>query len=201
MEIIDMPIAYNKSNKKEGIKYIVIHDTGNTSKGAGVRNHFSFFNGGDRQSSANYFVDDKEIGRFVNPNLFYSWHCGDGKGKNGITNSNSIGVEICINSDGEYNKTIQNTIWLVQRLMKDFNIPIDRVVRHKDASGKNCPKLLNEGDIYTWSDFKKMLNNEPVIEVVDIYWRVVDSSYKDKSQADKRANEIGGFVVKYIKEK
>ena len=27
-----------------------------------------------------------------------TWHCGDGKNKYGITNANSLGIEICINS-------------------------------------------------------------------------------------------------------
>lgn len=35
----------------------------------------------------------------------------------------------------------------------------------------------------------------------DTYWRVIDSSYKDKVTAQNRANEIGGFIVPYVKEK
>ena len=69
---------------------------------------------------------------------YYTWHCGDGKGKYGITNSNSIGIEICINSDGNYNIAFQNAVELTKHLMKELNIPIERVVRHYDASRKTA---------------------------------------------------------------
>ena len=45
MEINEKLVKYNfSSRKRTSIKYIVIHDTGNTSKGADANAHFSFFN-------------------------------------------------------------------------------------------------------------------------------------------------------------
>lgn len=52
-------IKYNFTANANTPKYIVIHDTGNKSKGANAFMHYKYFNGGDRQASAHYFVDDK----------------------------------------------------------------------------------------------------------------------------------------------
>lgn len=159
LPITKMPIRYNFS-KSAGrtISYIVVHDTGNSGKGAGVDNHFSFFNGADRQSSADFFVDDHKIGQF-NPDLknCYMWHCGDGGGAYGITNRNSIGVEICINSDSNYNQAVNNAVELVQYLMRTFNIPASKVVRHYDASRKNCPASMSGSSWSKWNSFKSRL--------------------------------------------
>ena len=152
-----MQIAYNKSNRYEKIKYIVIHDTGNKSKGADAPAHFNYFNTGNRNASADFFVDDKQALQVNAYNKFYTWHCGDGKGRNGITNSNSVGVEICVNCDGDFEKAKKNAQTLVKRLMKELDIPIDRVVRHFDVSGKNCPQSFSVSD---WENFKKGLAEE-----------------------------------------
>lgn len=157
-------IAYNRSNRtNEAIKYIVVHDTGNTSKGAGAENHYNYFNGGNRGSSADFFVDDKQIMCVNDYKKYYTWHCGDGRGKYGITNSNSVGVEMCINSDGDRQKALDNTVKVVKELMKELNIPIERVVRHYDASRKLCPATMSDNNWAEWYEFKKHLQNEEVL--------------------------------------
>ena len=195
MEIIKKYVKYNFSKREGKIKYIVIHDTGNKGVGADALAHFNYFNGGDRQSSAHYFVDDKRVVEIIDPVRNRSWHCGDGKGKKGITNDNSIGVEMCVNVDGDYNKTISKTIELVKELQKKFDINDDYVVRHFDASGKNCPKSLFDCNYgYTWDKFKIMLRNDS-----DVLYRVCVGSYKDINNARKKAAEVGGFIVEYKK--
>ena len=157
IKINEKLIKYNFSKRTEGkIKYIVIHDTGNKRSGADAEAHFNFFNGGDRQSSAHYFVDDKQILRVVKDSD-KSWHCGDGRGLNGITNDNSIGIEMCINSDGDFNKTYLHTLKLVKHLMKEYNIPLENVLRHYDASRKICPNIWKENNWAKWEKFKQDL--------------------------------------------
>lgn len=154
-------IAYNRSNRTgEKIKYIVIHDTGNSSAGANAIAHFNYFNGGDRSSSADFFVDDTQVLCVNDYYKFYTWHCGDGKGKYGISNRNSIGIEICINSDGNREKAIENAISITKELMKELNIPIERVVRHYDASRKNCPATMSKNGWAEWYEFKNKLQNK-----------------------------------------
>ena len=157
LNIEKLQIRYNISKRVQPIKYIVIHDTGNRSKGSNARVHFKYFNGGDRKSSADFFVDDHEILQINDYRNNYTWHCGDGKGKYGITNQNSIGIEICINSDSNYTTAVKNAVDLTKYLMKELNIPIDRVVRHYDASRKNCPQTMNYNGWEGWTKFRAAL--------------------------------------------
>ena len=201
LQIQDMLIKYNYSKRTNTIKYIVIHTTGNTSKGAGVKNHFNYFNGGDRQSSADYFVDDSNIARFVK-DTNYAWHCGDGSGQYGITNNNSLGIEFCVNSDGDFKKTVSNAIDLVKYLMNKYNIGIDNVVQHWNASRKNCPKELREGkDGITWAVFKQRLtssNNSDELYRVRKSWSDVQSqigAFKNLDLAKDLADKNPGYSV------
>ena len=157
IKINEKLVKYNFSKRTEGkIKYIVIHDTGNKRSGADAEAHFNFFNGGDRQSSAHYFVDDKQILRVIK-DVDRSWAVGDGRDKYGITNENSLNIEMCINSDGDFNKTYLHTLKLVKHLMKEYNIPLENVVRHYDASRKICPNIWKENNWAKWEKFKQDL--------------------------------------------
>ena len=159
IKINEKLVKYNFSKRTEGkIKYISIHDTGNKRRGADANAHFNFFNGGDRQSSAHYFVDDKQILRIIKDED-RSWAVGDGRGKYGITNENSLNIEMCINSDGDFNKTYLNTLRLTKYLMEKYNIPLENVVRHYDASRKICPNIWKENNWEKWNRFKEDLNN------------------------------------------
>ena len=154
-------IKYNRSNRGgTPIKYIVVHDTGNPSRGANATAHYNYFNGGDRSSSADFFVDDTQVLCVNDYYKFYTWHCGDGHGKYGITNRNSVGIEFCINVDSDRDKTLERTAQLVRELMQQLNIPIDRVVRHYDASRKNCPQSMSKNGWAQWYKFKEKLKGE-----------------------------------------
>ena len=154
-------IKYNRSNRGgTPIKYIVVHDTGNPSRGANATAHYNYFNGGDRSSSADFFVDDTQVLCVNDYYKFYTWHCGDGHGKYGITNRNSVGIEFCINVDSDRDKTLERTAQLVRKLMQELNIPIDRVVRHYDASRKNCPQSMSKNGWAQWYKFKEKLKGE-----------------------------------------
>ena len=151
-------IKYNHSGVNNP-QYIVIHETGNTDIGADAERHYRYFNGGDRGASAHYVVDDKQIIQLVEHNV-QSWHNGKKYVSNPAVpqcnNSNSIGIEICVNQDGDYSKAVANAADLTKNLMKELNIPVDRVIRHYDSCGKQCPaKMLKEHKI--WSDFKKAI--------------------------------------------
>ena len=151
-------IKYNHSGVNKPA-YIVIHETGNTYIGADAERHYKYFNGGDRGASAHYFVDDKQIIQVVEHNV-QSWHNGKKYVSNPAVpqcnNSNSIGIEICVNQDGDYSKSVDNAVELTKKLMKELNIPADKVIRHYDSCGKQCPaKMLREPKI--WTDFKKAI--------------------------------------------
>lgn len=153
---------YTKSRTSK-IKFLVIHDTGNEAPLAHAEAHFNYFNNAPRPASAHYFIDEKQILQIIEDENT-AWHCGDGKGKYGITNSNSIGIEICIN-DGDYTTEIVKTIELVKHLMKKYNIPFDNVVRHYDASRKLCPAKMSKNDWEAWKAFKAQLQDKPINKV------------------------------------
>lgn len=119
------------------VLYIVIHYT---SSMASALNNIKYFSGQNCGASADFFIDDNDIWQF-NPDLknYYSWHCGDGHGAYGITNSNSIGVEVVSDGRDFSAAEIKKLAWLVRKLMNDYGVPKERVVRHYDASRKQCP--------------------------------------------------------------
>lgn len=149
-------IGYNFSRRRERILYLVLHDTGNYAKGADAMAHFRYFNAKNRNASAHYFVDDSKVVQLVEDDKA-AWHCGDGRGRFGITNQNSIGVEICVNSDGVYQRALENTRILVRLLMERHGIPMERVVRHFDASHKLCPASMSGNSWEAWWKFKESL--------------------------------------------
>lgn len=147
------------SERKSKIEYIVVHDTANTSKKAGANAHKNYFLTTNRKASADFVIEENKIIKLNNYEKYFTWHCGDGKGKYGITNSNSIGIEMCVNSDANMQKTINYTIILVYKLMKELKIPIERVVRHYDASRKICPGSLSYDNWRGWVKFKNALHD------------------------------------------
>jgi N-acetylmuramoyl-L-alanine amidase len=135
--------------------YITIHETDNTDKGANALAHAKLnYNGGmkEYQASWHFSVDDKSIYQSI-PTNEVAWHAGNTTG-----NYNSIGIEMCVNVDGDYEKTLQNTIWLVAHLMKKHNIPLSKVVQHNHWTGKHCPRKLRDSGRWSW--FKQQIEKQ-----------------------------------------
>lgn len=154
------PIKFNYSSRHGSkILFLVVHDTGNHSKGANALMHQKYFGGGNRNASAHYFVDDKNIVQIIGDS-YSAWHCGDRHSRryatrSDVLNRNSIGIEMCMNPDADYKKVYKNTVELVKNLMVKFNIPAENVVRHRDASGKSCPDHMRANNWAAWWQFKK----------------------------------------------
>lgn len=194
MEIVKKQMAYNYSIRKSAIEYIVVHDTGNTAAGSNASAHYNYFNGDDRESSADIFVDD-HFAWYVNDyTKYYSWHCGDGHGAYGITNGNSVGVEMCINIDGDYETAMRNTVEVVRSLMKELNIPFERVVRHYDASRKDCPASMSYNNWERWRTFLAMLQESEELTMSQ-YDELKQMIQNIGAQVDKIANPM---IYNYI---
>ena len=133
--------SYNITRRTSSIKYIVCHYTGSgTSKAGSAKANCQYFGRANRRASAHYFIDDSGIWEYADPDTWYTWHCGDGHGKYGITNGNSIGIEVCMDGDNPYTETEIGYLGeLVRYLMDRYDVPASRVVRHYDASRKMCP--------------------------------------------------------------
>lgn len=121
------------------VKYIVNHYT---STMGSAKNNCIYFGKANRNASADFFIDlDGSIYQF-NGDIYtyFSWQCGDGKGKYGITNKNSIGIEYVSDGCDFTQKQMDAGKALIQALQEDFGVPDSGVVRHYDASRKICPK-------------------------------------------------------------
>lgn len=167
-ELLANKANYGNQRSVSNIKYIVIHYTAND--GDTAINNCKYFKNNITKSSANYFVDDTSIYRSV-PDNYIPYSVGGSKYPNTkggtfygkCTNSNSLNIELCdCYRNGVYdftNKTITNAIDLVREKMKEYNIPIDNVIRHYDVTGKICPKPFVENE-NMWNTFKNsILNN------------------------------------------
>ncbi len=140
--------AYRSTSK---IKYIVIHFTAND--GDKDENNGKYFKNNIVRASAHYFVDSDSVTQSV-PDNYIAWSVGDTRYSNyketggasyygKCTNTNSISIELCddVKNGKIYPsaKTIANAIELTEKLMKQYNVPKSRVIRHFDVSGKYCP--------------------------------------------------------------
>lgn len=185
--------------RDRAIKYIVVHDTGNTDKGADALAHYNFFNSTNQSVSINFVVDDSICLELFDTKKYYTWHCGDGYGQYGITNQNSIGIEMCVNSDGDYTKTFNNTIDLVYQLCKDYDIPLANVVRHYDASKKICPRSMSANNWSKWNQFKQKLFDKE--NQNNKLYKVQVGAFRDKRNAEKLQAELKskGYstIIKY----
>lgn len=155
-------------------KYIVIHYTGNSKDTA--YNNAKYFNGGNRNASAHYFVDNNNIYQVVE-DYNGAWHVGNTKTE--VNNKNSIGIEMCCS--GNYtvsSKTEANTIELVKYLMKKYNIPIANVRTHAEVTkySKTCPNW-SANSWSRWKSFKTKLQatesvSKPIESGVKVNYQV-----------------------------
>lgn len=191
LDIKKLFINYNytkRSSRK--IDYIVIHYTaGTTSRnGAAYNTIKNTFNKASTKASAHYVIDDYNIYNCVENNNV-AWHCGANKYIHPLCrNSNSIGIEICSNHDNfkGYNSTPStdsgwyitpksktNAAKLTAYLLQEYNLSIDKVIRHYDVTGKDCPSpwVDNNKEGYVgWTKFleevKRYMNEEEEVEVI-----------------------------------
>ncbi len=201
MDITKKLIKYNFNEGGNSKKYIVIHDTGNYKKGAGAMNHYNYFNGDNRGSSAHYFVDDKLILQVVEDDD-KSWHAGVKYGDNAprkeVNNNNAIGIEICVNPDSDYNIAVDKTVWLVNHLMKLHNIPIENVVTHYEACLKQCPSSMSKDNWKSWKEFLTKLKSK-IVEKFEV--TTIDAIYNDSTYKLEvvQATDGNGNVTNYCK--
>ena len=139
------------------VKKMVIHQTGNTAKGAGAKVHADLQS---RGYGASWHIqsDDKEIIQSW-PFTYRLWHASTGQASNG-GNMVGIGWEICINSDGNYLKSLEIAALGIAKVMKQEGIPMSQLTTHnaEDPKNKYCPAQILAGkDGVNWTTFKAMV--------------------------------------------
>lgn len=165
-------IPSRRGNHK--IEFIVIHYLGVPNAdnpnlyGGGYGGHYNV-------------TRDGTIYKAANPKTAVIWHCGgqlQGSGGHSFyqicTNYNSIGIECGVKytenvkqADANSNKwyfseeTQESLVWIVSKLMDEYNIDINHVIRHYDVVGKICPNPYVKNNklntSWTWNEFKNNL--------------------------------------------
>ena len=125
---------------------IVVHETAND---ASAENEIAYMKRNNNQVSYHFAVDDKEAVQGI-PLDRNAWHAGDGNGKG---NREGIAVEICYSKSGgeRWLASVDNAAQLVAQLLKERGWGVDKVTKHQDYSGKNCPhRILSD---FGWNNF------------------------------------------------
>jgi N-acetylmuramoyl-L-alanine amidase len=177
-----LTVGHNRPGIKLEPKGVVIHYTANPQKGANaIANRNYFENHPKIYASAHYVVDDTYVIKCI-PENEVAWHCGENKTKlaiekfDGNQNKYLIGIEMCVNSDGDWEKTYQNTIELVVDILNRYGWTIDDILRHYDLTNKACPKMMTkyvEGGEKYFQKFKNDVQNKlnGVIDTIE-KWQV-----------------------------
>lgn len=150
------------------LKAIIIHWTANTNRGANALANRNYFNAKHYDSkgnliyaSAHYIVDSTSIVQCL-PDLEVGFHVGAKAhrytetarrimGTSSSPNNVSVGIEMCVNSDGNFDITRAQTIELTRMLAKKYNITRENVLRHYDITRKDCPRMMLDDTI--WNTF------------------------------------------------
>lgn len=120
--------------------HIVVHETACTGKGLNALHFAKKLSQEGLNGTVHYWVDDHSIYQSYE-HCHGAWHVGySNYGK--VTNTNSVGIEICVNSDGDYKKARQNAIELVAHLKKQN--PSWTITKHNDCAASECPYNINK---------------------------------------------------------
>lgn len=186
--------------------YVVMHETDNWNSGASALAHANAMKNGNLDGTVHFYVDSKEIYQTLD---FQdgAWAVGDGNGRYGISNLNSINIEICVNPESDYYTAVANAQWLAAKLLKDRGWGTDRLKRHYDASRKHCPRrILDEG---LWPGFvnkvqKQLSGSGPVASGTKITGKAVATAEQMqkyiRSKNPSVAQSVLDMVPQYIQE-
>lgn len=172
----------------ENILWIVVHESGMPFAGndaellAKIQRQQADGERGYRQASWNYQIDHEKIYQSFDDTV-YCWHAGGDYGKYlPFGNRNSIGIEMCINEDGNYDGAMAHDAKLVAYLMNKYNLKMENVVRHHDTSGKICPNYMIETNRY--GEFLEMVRNEynaiKYLRDAEVTWTISNPELFDK---------------------
>lgn len=156
-----------RSRKEMKPRFITIHSTANKAPTADAEAHVRLLHrAGLGRLSWHYTVDEDSIYQTL-PNEEQGQHADyEGPG-----NKYSIGIEMCENEGNSIEETLDKTAKLTAHLMRQYDIPISKVVPHyhwrrvhpngKDFGHKACPHyLMDDGKPgKKWGAFQRKVMN------------------------------------------
>lgn len=176
-------------------KAVVIHWTANTHAGADAVANRNYFNNSGVAVSAHYIVDDHQVVQCL-PENEMAYHVGAKQYTqkalaelSSYPNNCTIGIEMCVNSDGNFSKTYQNTVELTAGILRRYGWGVGNLWRHYDVTGKDCPRFFVRDDAARafgfesaaagWEKFKKDVEAVLMAAFRDIatHWAKEDIEY------------------------
>lgn len=175
-----------KGRIRPGIKlnpqYITIHSTGNPTSTAMNERNWLVNPSNTRVASWHIAVDEKLAVEAI-PLDEVAYHAGTSAG-----NNTSIGIEIC--ESGNREKTLDNAVKLVAKMLHERNWGVDKLRRHYDWSGKNCPRIMSANNWKEWDRFKFNVNKELM------FLRQGGKAMEDKNKPSSWAKEAWEWAQK-----
>lgn len=171
-------------------EFIVVHNTYND---ASARNEISYMISNNNDTSFHYAIDDKEVVQGI-PEDRNAWHASDGgKGKG---NRKGIAIEICYSESGgdRFIAAEKLAAKFIAFKLNEKGWGIDKVKKHQDFSGKNCPhRTLALG----WDRFLGMVQEELDKLNKAVYEVCATFRTEDKAKAEAWAAllKIEGFEM------
>lgn len=154
-------LSYNRPGTSLNPEGYVIHAT--DTPGGTAQNEHDYFDSGDRQASAHYFVDWTKIIRSI-PENERAWHAGT------TANSKYLSVEMCEPAGQDVSRFVEvwkRTVWLVAAAcVKSGWIVRERVFSHADISNMyhetNHTDPIGYISLYgkTWDDLLTAIEQE-----------------------------------------
>lgn len=152
-KIMHIPIS---PKTRQGVKItptgITIHSTANP-KSTAINERNWLVNPSNTRTASWHIAVDENMAVEAIPLNEKAIHASSTMG-----NNTTIGIEIC--ESGNREKTLKNAVALVAKMLHERNWSVDRLKRHFDWNGKNCPRIFNYNNWEGWAKFKNDVQAE-----------------------------------------
>lgn len=168
-------VTSNKSKWENSKKFIVLHHTATVTTLENMVSYLSKPN--DRNVSCHYVISqDWRLGK-IWLDSYILWHAWFGnliKWYRDNMNEHSIGIEVISNGEHFTRVQIEKLSLLVFELQKQYNIPKENVIRHKDYSTRKWDIWDNFYKLHWFMNYEHWLDRNPKIDSfnwVSILWK------------------------------
>ena len=110
-----------------------------------------------------FTVDDHSIYQSFSTEMPL-WHAADGRTEGG-GNKNGIGIEMCVNADGNYELALRNNARLMASLLIEYNLGMNNMRRHHDFyKPKLCPEKIITNK--RWYEYLTLIAREYISQTI-----------------------------------
>lgn len=159
-------VSYGGTRSLLGVRYIVIHYTGNNNDTAKANcNFFRYTN--TRSAGAHFFVDQSGTVYQSIPLNRIAWSVGGFfTQKNGAgslyktaTNTNSVSIELCDIASKDPSSAMISAVRTLVKYIQGQCPNAKTIIRHWDVNGKSCPARMTGTNNSRWTSFKSAITS------------------------------------------